>query len=527
MNTMIMHLRYLILQVLVIYCCTNEALHNKNVVNFQVLRSPETPTYKLMINVSSSLHETDVRFLSIALASKRVPSNWMGSQKLKNLASALAPSDIRLGGTSADFLIFNPFDRLYESSDAYDVTDTDDIYDSGHFDAADDLQNFTITGKQWENFNAFVAVVGWDLLFDVNLFFWRSDGLWDSTNAELLLNYSSARAIRIPYFQLGNEPNAFWGNFHFRINPDILANNFRILKDLISKYPLYASSSLCGPDVANVGTHGGARVYLSQFIAAGAYDIVDEYSLHHYYLDGDTATVQDFLSVTTLDSLKVMLDNALELSNDSPRPLPIQLTETSSAYGGGASGLSDRFIAGFLWLDKLGITAQYGVTRVFRQTLIGGAYALLSSSFDPAPDYYLSVLYKRLVEGPVFNISLDLSSQSLRVYAHCARRGIYSPGALVIYYLNLADAQTVLSFPQFKNATLDLYLLTPGDADGLKSKFVKLNGNVLLMDGSTLPSLSPQPYTGDVTVEGLTFGFIVVPKANVPLCVNYFSNLDH
>jgi len=30
-----------------------------------------------------------------------------------------------------------------------------------------------------------------------------------------------------------------------------------------------------------------------------------------------------------------------------------------SAYGGGAEGLSDRFVSSFLWLNKLGLTALY------------------------------------------------------------------------------------------------------------------------------------------------------------------------
>uniref|UniRef100_A0A0B7AS46 Uncharacterized protein n=2 Tax=Arion vulgaris TaxID=1028688 RepID=A0A0B7AS46_9EUPU len=46
------------------------------------------------------------------------------------------------------------------------------------------------------------------------------------------------------------------------------------------------------------------------------------------------------------------------------------------------------------------------------------------------------------------------------------------------------------------------------------------------MNGSMLPPMPPKPYKGKVTVEAQSFGFIVVPQANVQLCVDYFANVD-
>ena len=47
------------------------------------------------------------------------------------------------------------------------------------------------------------------------------------------------------------------------------------------------------------------------------------------------------------------------------------LGETGSAVGGGAANVSDVFVAGFQFVDKLGQLAAAGHSLMFRQTLCG------------------------------------------------------------------------------------------------------------------------------------------------------------
>jgi heparanase 1 len=517
---------------LALLCSSGAFASNKNlpfIETFNMRPDPkpgsELATYSINVDLTSSLHAVEARFLSVTIDTYSVRIRWkefdFQSPRLMNLAAALTPCDVRFGGTYADFLIFDP-DGEESNLGELDksVLESGYKYDSGFLGGGGQIEQFNMTGQHWDIVTDFISNVGWDLLFDFNVLLWK-DGLWDPSNAELLLNYSAARGVDIPYFQLGNEPNAFHHNFNVTITPETLTGDFEILKNLISKYPQYKTSKLYGPDVTNLNVrHTGLR-YLYQFVESGAYNYISGITLHHYYFGSDTAEPEDFLNTTIMDSFKMELSLALQIVKISPRPLSILLTETSSSFGGGATGLSDSYMAGFLWLDKLGLAAQYGVSRVFRQTFMGGCYGLLDGHMMPYPDYYLSVLFKRLVEGPVFNVSTLPSSPDVRVYAYCGRVYVYPPGALVIAYLNLRNEQTILDLPQFEGAELDLYLFTPGDHKGLFSRYVKLNGNLLAMRHFNLPPLLPKVHTGAVTVDAYSFGFIVLPHSNVPLCKYY------
>ena len=68
-----------------------------------------------------------------------------------------------------------------------------------------------------------------------------------------------------------------------------------------------------------------------------------------YYVNGRTATVDDFTSAEVLDYLPQQIHIINEtMAKAGYHGYPMWLGETSSAYGGGAPGLSDRYVAGFL-----------------------------------------------------------------------------------------------------------------------------------------------------------------------------------
>ncbi|RUS72779.1 hypothetical protein EGW08_019465, partial [Elysia chlorotica] len=266
------------------------------------------------------------------------------------------------------------------------------------------------------------------------------------------------------------------------------------------------------------------------FLENSGCEIITEVALHHYYFKAEEANEEDFVDVTVMDSLKTQLEFAYNISSSSCRlRKPIRFTETSTASGGGVPKVSNAFVAGFLWLDKLGLSATYGITRVFRQTFLKSSYALVTKSLKPNPDYYLSVLFKRLVEGPVFRAGIKGIQSEVRIYAQCVGKSYYSypDGAIVIYYLNVATETKLLSLGAFHKSDVHLFILTPGDSKGKLSRKVKLNGQLLEMNGSELPTLEPTPYSGDrVALPARSFGFIVIPNADVLLCKQYHRHGD-
>ena len=72
-------------------------------------------------------------------------------------------------------------------------------------------------------------------------------------------------------------------------------------------------------------------------------------------MDGHTAKLQDFLSVQRLDYFSKMMKTIKRFLDSNGISKPLWLGETSSAYGGGAHGLSDRYGKHTHNLDNLNI----------------------------------------------------------------------------------------------------------------------------------------------------------------------------
>ncbi|XP_046570031.1 heparanase-like isoform X1 [Haliotis rubra] len=454
------------------------------------------------VTTTHAVSITDDLFVGVTLDSSLLPTpkHWGGldlnSHKVRTLARGLSPCYLRIGGTAGDTLTFLP---------------------TGH-GTVDSSR--ALTGATWDAANRFVQDVNWKLIFGLNVLK-RKDGHWDPYNAQKLLEYTKAKGYHLAGLELGNEPDIFLGQHNITVSASQLGRDYYNFKKLLQSTPGYEKTPIFGPDMTSVTRSGK---YLTDFLRAGGDKAVHGITFHHYYTNGHTAHLSDFTNTKLMDTLVSYIQSGIDVSRHTNPHTPLWLGETSSCHHGGAPGMSNRYVAGFLWLDKLGIAARMGLKGVLRQDFYAGTYGLIDhQTFDPLPDYWLTVLYKRLVEGAVLSVNTNHGNSTIRAYAHCTKRSTsygYVPGSVTMYFLLPTDTTASINFPQFPGQHVDVFWLKP--VDGLTGRKVSLNGRLLTLVNGQLPHLSPKTVTtGSVTVPGKSFGFIVIPHANAAACKSH------
>lgn len=454
------------------------------------------------INLNQSIFTVSEKFLSVTLDAGVMRNHWekvnFTSEKFFTLARGLSPAFLRVGGTSEDFLIYD--DSQLGSQKFKNFT------------------NFTITHEDLVKIHLLASKAGWDVMFGLNVLLREEDGSWNASNAKKIMQYIAENGYHFGW-ELGNEPDLF-KDFNKSLSPEYLANDFQTLRAILKSSPHFGDF-LVGPDVTRVMHHSESAIYLERFVSH-AKGVIDAVTWHQYYLNGMNCSEEEFYSPDILDYLLHELNTLNYILEKEDPGVPRWLGETSSAYGGGAPGLSDRYVAGFLWLDKLGLSARLSHEVVLRQTFVGGDYALLDEDWNPNPDYWLSLLHKRLVGVKVLEVKSGTEEKrQTRVYAHCSSRK-YSVGAVTLLVLNVHkhDPVVLKLTDGLQGKEVEEYLLTTGDSD-LTSQTVRLNGKVLkLVDDRTLPDLLPVIVPGDqpLILPPLSFGLYVIPEASARAC---------
>ncbi|XP_075790576.1 inactive heparanase-2 [Pelodiscus sinensis] len=527
----------------------------------------------LDVSTKSPLRRTSENFLSLQLDPSIIHDGWvdfLSSRRLVTLARGLAPAFLRFAGTRTDFLHFQNLKNPAKSRggpgpDYYLKNYEDDIVRSAialdkqkgcktaqHPDVMLELQrekaaqmhlvllkeqfsntysNLTLTARSLDKLYNFADCSGLHLVFALNALCRNPNNSWNSSNALSLLKYSASKKYNISW-ELGNEPNNYRALTGRAVNGSQLGRDYIQLKGLLQLIRTYTRASLYGP---NVGRPRKNVIALLEGFMKVAGHTVDAVTWQHYYIDGRVAKVTDFLKTRLLDTLSDQIRKIQKVVNTYAPGKKIWLEGIGATSAGGTNNLSDSYAAGFLWLNTLGLLASQGIEVAMRLSLFDHGHShLVDQNFNPLPDYWLSLLYKRLVGPKVLAVHVAglqrkprpgrVIRDKLRIYAHCTSSSnhSYARGSITLYIINLHRSRKKIKLVgTLRDKLVHQYLLQPHGRDGLHARSVQLNGQPLAVaDDGTLPELSPRPLRAGRTlvVPPLSMSFYVVRNVNALAC---------
>jgi len=479
--------------------------------------------------------EVDERMLSYAIDTSTLVDvdRDFGRARLRRLASELAPALLRFGGTPADGV---------------------------YYDVASEAQTCTapagfescVTGARLRAACEFATAVGAELVFTLNAGCGPRDasGAWTPDQARAVVDFMAAEACPVASWELGNEIDLLGLPDDARAACDVSADQFgadyRTAKQMLTDAG--STATLAGP--ASLWSGGIGLVYFPEAVfepfLAAATDALDVVTWHWYpeqscrcQFQSIETTPETMLDPAVLDEVGTWASEVETAVAAHAPQAEVWLGETGHSLCGGQPCVSDRYVSGFWWLDELGQLSRRGQRIVVRQALTEGRYHLVDDgTLEPYPDYWSSILWKRLmgtkVLAPTVDVTAPFDPTRLRTYAHCTRD---RPGAVTVVVLNLDPERSAkISFEGVEGAR-EVYLLTSardapasaecrsGDADcvitdeGLQSTAIELGGVRLEVDDSGAPpAMEPAVGSDPIEIPARSYGFVTLVGAGVGGC---------
>ena len=430
------------------------------------------------------------------------PPIHLDNPRLRKLATALGPAYVRVSGTWANTTYFqndgNP--PLQKPPAGF---------------------NGVLTRAEWKGVVDFAHAVDDKIVTSVAVSAGtrNAQGVWTPDQARALFNYTKSIGGSITASEFMNEPT-FPGPGG--APTDYYAAAFARDAKLFGAFLRQTSpqTTYLGPGGVGEGvslTAGAGRQMkrlATEDLLKATGPIFDAFSYHFYgavsHRCMGKTTVDEAMTPEWLDRTDTVEAFYAELRDKYVPGKPMWLNETAEAACGGDK-LAAQFVDVFRYLNQLGTLAQKGVQVVMHNTLAASDYGLLDeNTFNPRPDYWAALLWKRNLGSGVLDPGVP-SSDTLRIYAHCATSG-KGGVALVLLNTDRERAQT-LTIP----VGAEDYTLT---AASLTSETVLLNGTELTANADgTPPALKPRPAPpGNFQLPPASVAFLVFPAAGNRSC---------
>jgi len=420
----------------------------------------------------------------------------LSDPRLRAYAKALSPAMLRIGGTEADRMCYrmgkNPVAIAGNQATPSPQSVQASLQSQESRDDGKGLSHeFVLRKGLWKRLHDFITDAGYSLLFTLSAgpADRNAEGAWLEENARRLITWSLRKKYPVAAWELGNEVNAFpfIHGIKSRVFGKRYAEDFERLGSMVRG--LDPEADLVGPCSAVWPGIGEPNPLIRTLCSSPAAMYLDAVSWHWYPQQssfGRVATRRanegNMLNARRLNEVSrrtARVDSSRALAatrRPSGKPPENWVTETAHALYGGEPGLSDTFVSTLWWLDELGLLASLGVSKVFRQALVGARYGLLDgNSMDPRPDYFASFLWKRLMGRQVLTLPpKNPAGSKLRIYAHADKAG--QTASRTILAINTSRKSTFILGTEGTAAKnhMDRYLLQ-GDGS-FASRTLLVNG---------------------------------------------------
>jgi len=406
--------------------------------------------------------------------------------KLRRLATALAPTYLRVSGTWANSTYFSD-------------TDNGPSAPPTGF-------NGILTSRQWRDVVNFSQAVDAKLVtsFAISPGTRDAAGVWTPDQARRLFAYTGSVGGTIAAAEFMNEPDLIAiSGAPAGYDTAAYARDFKVFRSFVKQAA--SETMILGPGAA------GETALASELLAGPGVDAV---SYHHYGTLSErcigSSTPEAALSEEWLSRTDRTLAFYRNLRDQFEPGKPIWLTETASAACGG-NRWDTTFLDTFRYLDQLGRLAKAGVQVVMHNTLAASDYGLLDeTTLNPRPNYWGARLWRNLMGSTVLDSGVSIQA-GLHVYAHCQRG---TPGGVALLVINTdRNASHALTLAHdSERFTLE--------AASLRAATVWLNGTTLALDDKNeLPPIAGARTTaGALTFAPATITFLTIPSAENSAC---------
>jgi len=433
----------------------------------------------------------------------------LSNPRLRTMAKALAPAYVRVSGTWRNTSYF-------QNTDAPAPKTPPTGYQS------------VMTRAQWKGVIDFARASDAEIVTSVATSVGTRDasGTWTPSEATGFFAYTKSLGAHIAASEFMNEPTyASIGGAPANYNGEDFARDARAYRDFLKKTSpstIYLGPGSIGegvtmPAMAN-NTSGPKLTPTTPEMLKASGPIFDAFS-YHFYSDASKrctlALGPKYWNTPARAMTTEWLDRNLQsytyYAHDRDTYLPgkaMYLTETGEAACGG-DPFAAQFVDVFRFMNQLGSLAAHGVQSVMVNTLASVDYGLLDEdTYEPRPNFYAAVLWKRLMGQRVLDPGITLPGNS-RIYAQCQRDHTGGVTLLVLNFDSTASQTLLLSAGE-------RYTLS---ATSLESKTTLLNGKELATTPNALPALSGQKTSaGNVAFAPQTVTFVTLPTANNAAC---------